>query len=115
MERPLRSPRPREISHLVQDLQRARAQDQSLRDQASQSEQGRAMFLIGAGCSASAGIPLASEVAKEAVVGLAKTYKVQGFDEGTPLPEILSALMRSRCQSYDPPIIDQSSLRVRKK
>ena len=81
MERNLRSPRPRQISHLVQDLQRARAHDPSLRDQASQSEQGRAMFLIGAGCSASAGIPLASEVAKEAIVGLAKTYEMPGFDD----------------------------------
>src|ERR1700722_7492872 len=96
MERTLRSPRPREISHLVQDLQRARANDQSLRDAASQSEQGRAMFLIGGGCSASAGIPLASQVAKEAVVGLAKTYKVQGFDEGKLTPErALEALIEA--------------------
>jgi hypothetical protein len=34
------------------------------------------MFLIGAGCSASAGIPLAAEVAQAAIVGMAEVYNI---------------------------------------
>lgn len=37
---------------------------------------GRAVFLIGAGCSASAGIPLAAGVAKEAILRIADDYGV---------------------------------------
>jgi hypothetical protein len=37
------------------------------------------MFLIGAGCSLSAGVPLAAEVAMRAIIGLAETYGLDGL------------------------------------
>lgn len=83
-----RGPKPREIADLVRDLLRARAplaMDQSKRagdereggEAAEQRREGRgtAMFLVGAGCSKSAGIPLASEIAREAAVVLERDYR----------------------------------------
>lgn len=84
-----RGPKPREIADLVRDLMRARAPlsvDQA-KHQGDEREggdaederrdgRGTAMFLVGAGCSRSAGIPLASEVARAAVVALERDYRV---------------------------------------
>lgn len=83
-----RGPKPREISDLVRDLLRARAHltiDQTQRtgdereggEPEDERRQGRgtAMFLVGAGCSKSAGIPLASEIAQEAAVSLERDYR----------------------------------------
>lgn len=56
-----------------------------------QQDRGRAVFLIGAGCSASAGIPLAAGVAEKAVVQLARDYGVANADiDG---PSALAALI----------------------
>ena len=84
-----RGPKPREIADLVRDLMRARAtlsidQAQHQGDGGEGGEtneekrdgRGTAMFLVGAGCSSSAGIPLASEVAKAAVLALERDYRV---------------------------------------
>ena len=69
-------PRPKDVTDLVRDL--LLAQDKPTAGKAEQGEElvgrGRAIFLVGAGCSVSAGIPLASAVAKRAVVKLAKDY-----------------------------------------
>lgn len=70
-------PRPREVSQLVLDLFRARGRLGAPAFEgrrAGSGEQGRALFLIGAGCSASAGIPLAAEVARRAVQRLEEVY-----------------------------------------
>lgn len=70
-------PRPREVSHLVLDLFRARGRFPKPKAgtvPADLGEQGRALFLLGAGCSASAKIPLAAEVAQLAMPHLEKTY-----------------------------------------
>jgi hypothetical protein len=84
-------PRPREIAQLVEDLQRAKGQEPATPGgQQTSGEQGRAVFLIGAGCSASAGIPLAAGVARKAVLRLAKTYNVT--DTADPI-EALGALV----------------------
>lgn len=84
-------PRPREIAQLVEDLQRAKGQEPAATGgQQTSGEQGRAVFLIGAGCSASAGIPLAAGVARKAVLRLAKTYNVS--DAADPI-EALEALV----------------------
>lgn len=84
-----RGPKPREVADLVRDLMRARASLSS--DQTQHRGDGReggevneerrdgrgtAMFLVGAGCSRSAGIPLASEVARAAVLALERDYRV---------------------------------------
>ncbi len=78
-------PRPRQISDLVQDLQRARGREPDPKadkgktepsDRVGLGDRGRAVFLIGAGCSASAGIPLAAGVARTAVLRLAEAYGV---------------------------------------
>jgi len=84
-----RGPKPREIADLVRDLMRARAPlsiDQAQHrgdereggeaDEERRDGRGTAMFLIGAGCSRSAGIPLASDVARAAVVALERDYRV---------------------------------------
>lgn len=82
--RPSSGPRPREIGHLVEDLQRARGQEPDTPGtNPAAGDRGRAVFLIGAGCSASAGIPLASGVAQKAVVQLATAY---GLAEETAEP-----------------------------
>ena len=52
---------------------------------------GRAVFLIGAGCSASAGIPLAAGVAKEAILRIADDYGVAR--DGSGAEEALIALI----------------------
>ena len=83
-----RGPKPREIADLIRDLMRARAPlsaDQQQRGgdgrEGGEAEDGRrdgrgtAMFLVGAGCSRSAGIPLASEVARAAVSALERDYR----------------------------------------
>lgn len=73
--RPPSGPRPREIRHLVEDLQRARGREsESGGANPAAGDRGHAVFLIGAGCSASAEIPLAAEVAQKAVVRLAVAY-----------------------------------------
>ena len=82
-----KGPKPREIGDLVRDLLRARAPvvegkaSEGQHDGEVQREgRGTAMFLIGAGCSKSAGIPLASEVAKEAVIVLERDYRAANPD-----------------------------------
>lgn len=55
----------KKIENLVRDLQLARG---------DVGNQGKAVFLIGAGCSASTGIPLAHGIAKHAVLDLADRY-----------------------------------------
>jgi hypothetical protein len=50
------------------------------------------MFLIGAGCSASAGIPLASKVAQSAVIGLAEAYKLISLGSGASSERAILAL-----------------------
>jgi hypothetical protein len=52
------------------------------------------MFLVGAGCSASAGIPLASQVAQQAIIGLAKTYEIASV-RSTSAVDALEALIES--------------------
>jgi len=42
-------------------------------------DRGRAIFLIGAGCSKSAGIPLANEIAQDCIIKLAKIYGDRNF------------------------------------
>jgi hypothetical protein len=75
--RPPSGPRPREIGQLVEDLQRARGREpDSPAANPAAGDRGRAVFLIGAGCSASAEIPLAAGVAQDAVSKLAAAYKV---------------------------------------
>lgn len=73
---------PRQVGDLVRDLRRAQAD--LTPKKGMKRTQGRAMFLVGAGCSASAGIPLASEVSREAVRHLASRYGL--VDHGAPLP-----------------------------
>lgn len=75
-------PKPKEISDLVRDILRARAPlAQNARAELDEDReerrvrQGTAMFLVGAGCSKSAGIPLASEVAQAAVLALDQDYR----------------------------------------
>jgi hypothetical protein len=86
--RPPSGPRPREIGQLVEDLQRARGRepDSPVANPAA-GDRGRAVFLIGAGCSASAEIPLAAGVAQNAVSKLAAVYKV-----ADPAADALAAL-----------------------
>jgi NAD-dependent SIR2 family protein deacetylase len=67
----------KEVRHLVEDLQRARG-DAALEDR------GRAVFLIGAGCSRSAGIPLSREIAKDAATDLARMYSNEAFKSNDP-------------------------------
>jgi hypothetical protein len=51
-------------------------------------QRGRAIFLVGAGVSASAGIPLAAQVAKECVRILARRYlSPKGTTDGDSTPE----------------------------
>lgn len=57
-------------------MAQATTKDTTLRAGGPKGGQGRAMFLIGAGCSASAGVPLAAEVAQAAIVGLAEAYNL---------------------------------------
>lgn len=79
--RPPSGPRPREIRHLVEDLQRGRGREsESGGANPAAGDRGHAVFLIGAGCSASAGIPLAAGVARKAVVQLAATYGIAKAD-----------------------------------
>lgn len=83
-----RGPKPRETADLVRDLLRSRAplavdQTKGTGDEREGGEaysqrrdgRGTAMFLIGAGCSKSAGIPLASEVARAAAIALECDYR----------------------------------------
>ena len=95
---PQTGPRPREISELVQDLQRARGHPREEGDGADAAagagqarHRGRAVFLIGAGCSASAGIPLAAGVAQEAILCIADDYGV--VRDGPGAEEALVALI----------------------
>lgn len=100
--RPYPGPRPKQVSDLVRDLRRAQARDRPPTGAGGAGTdpgvsgfgagRGRAMFLIGAGCSASAGIPLASRVAEMAA------YKLAG-DYG--LPGDWSAISPSRAQAMD--------------
>lgn len=86
-------PRPREVSHLVLDLSRARGRHPTPKAgavPADPGEQGRALFLVGAGCSASAKIPLAAEVAQLAVARLEKAY---GLTPSTTETEALEQLV----------------------
>ncbi len=69
---PLSEPEIKKVADLANDLTLAR-------DDASSIGRGRAIFLIGAGCSVSAGIPPASGVAKHCAVKLAKTYSNDGY------------------------------------
>ena len=48
----------------------------------SREGRGTAMFLVGAGCSLSAGIPLASKVARTAIVELARDYRAADPNRG---------------------------------
>jgi hypothetical protein len=93
-------PRPRKVSHLVEDLLRARGREAD--GTAARSEQGRAIFLIGAGCSASAGIPLASGVAKEAIKHLAKSYEV--FHEGNAVAALEALIAIDKIPSRYRPV-----------
>lgn len=83
-----RGPKPREIADLVRDILRARAplatdQTKGTGDEREGGEtedvrregRGTAMFLVGAGCSKSAGIPLASEIAQKAAIALERDYR----------------------------------------
>ena len=103
------SPRPRKIADLVRDLRRAqhkgrdRGQGTAIttagigqeRNPASRGERGRAMFLVGAGCSKSAGIPLASEVAMSATIWLANAYQIPDVHPGMTATEALEALVEA--------------------
>jgi hypothetical protein len=44
-------------------------------EDARREGRGTAMFLVGAGCSKSAGIPLASEIARKAAIALERDYR----------------------------------------
>jgi NAD-dependent SIR2 family protein deacetylase len=60
-----KGPQIRGVTNLAQDLMRARG---------NKIDSGKAVFLIGAGCSASAGIPIGRELAKLAARKLADCY-----------------------------------------
>ena len=64
----------RDIGELVDQLKIAKGDPE-------QGDWGQTVFLIGAGCSHSAGIPLAGEIAQECVIELARKYSGQDFRE----------------------------------
>jgi len=100
--RAFHGPRPRQISDLVQDLQRARGKEPQETGDPNSVHRGRAVFLIGAGCSASAGIPLASGVAKTAVIRLARDYGV-GIDAEEPLAALAALVEHGKFpETYKP-------------
>lgn len=67
----------KEVKDLIKDLLKSlRKEEQSW---------GRAVFWIGAGCSFSAGIPLASEIAQQCVMRLADTYSSGKTSKEDPL------------------------------
>lgn len=74
---PSSEPEIRKVSDLANDLTLAK-------DKVTSDGRGRAIFLIGAGCSVSAGIPPASGVAKHCAVKLAKTYSSDSFGGDDP-------------------------------
>jgi len=71
-----RQPRIREVGEIVQAIQRARGHEGDI-------EWGGVTFLIGAGCSKSAGVPLSEEIARECTVELAHNYsnRERDFDK----------------------------------
>lgn len=69
----IETPRVKSVADVSRALQRGRNQDES-------SGWGNTVFLVGAGCSASAGIPLAREIAGECVLDLARRYSNARFD-----------------------------------
>ena len=69
-------PQLREVRDLVLALKRAKGRDTD--------EQGKAVFLIGAGCSRSAGIRVGSGVAQLAALKLASQYSDGGFRDTDP-------------------------------
>jgi len=60
-------PRIREVGDVIRALQRARGRNED-------TEWGGVTFLIGAGCSKTAGVPLGEEIARECVLDLAYNY-----------------------------------------
>lgn len=87
--------KPGSIPEVVRSLQRAKS--------AAESEGkalARAIVFVGAGCSRSAGVPLASEIAQNLVVDLAKTYRL--YSENDPdaaLRALTDAGHFLKCQS----------------
>jgi len=74
------------IADVVRAIQRARAQaDEEKRELAS------VIFFLGAGCSKSAGVPLATEIAQQLVIRLAKSY---GLGELPDPKDALDALRK---------------------
>jgi tetratricopeptide (TPR) repeat protein len=65
-------PQTKIVKDLVRDLLLARGNP-------DKQDWGRGVFLIGAGCSRSAGIPLAGEIAQESVIRLARIYTGKKF------------------------------------
>lgn len=71
-------PTPREVKDLIKDLQKSVGKPE-------QRSRGRAVFWIGAGCSRSAGIPLAGEIAQQCVRSLADSYSSGKIKTEDPL------------------------------
>jgi len=65
----------------VGDIAKAMRRDFNVYDE---EKRGRTLILVGAGCSHSAGIPLASEIAQKLVVQLARSYSVLEQKEFDP-------------------------------
>lgn len=74
---PLPEPEIKTVEDLANDLTLAKDDDDS-------QGRGRAIFLVGAGCSVSADIPPASGVAKHCAVKLAKIYSNGDFQDDNP-------------------------------
>jgi len=64
------------VAEVVQSLQRARAEARE-----AGRPLARALFFIGAGCSRSAGVPLAAEIARDLVCRLATAYNLPCSDD----------------------------------
>jgi tetratricopeptide (TPR) repeat protein len=71
-------PAQKEVKDLIKDLLKSVGEPE-------QRSWGRAVFWIGAGCSRSAGIPLAGEIAQQCVIKLANKYSLGKMDTKDPL------------------------------
>lgn len=75
------------VGEVVQSLQRARSEARE-----SGRTLGRAIFFIGAGCSRSAGVPLAAEIARDLVCRLASTYRLGDYTEASAAFDALQSV-----------------------